>query len=29
MNISSTANDVADNGRIRVGGSFRLPTSRG
>jgi hypothetical protein len=29
MNTSSTANDVADTGRIRVGGSFRLPTSRG
>jgi hypothetical protein len=29
MNSSSTANDVADSGRIRLGGSMRLPTSRG
>jgi len=29
MNKTSPANDVADNGRIRVGGSYRLPTSRG
>ena len=29
MNTSSTANDVADNGRIRLGGGYRLPTSRG
>jgi hypothetical protein len=29
MSSSSTANDVVDNGRIRLGGGFRLPTNRG
>jgi hypothetical protein len=29
MNISQIPNEVADSGRIRLGGGYRLPTSRG